>query len=59
METKFVPTLFDVDLAFETALKTNNKVSRDINHYMFMYGTDKELFFKHSITRDYVTLPRI
>tara|TARA_R100001015_G_scaffold18324_1_gene11201 strand:+ start:572 stop:751 length:180 start_codon:yes stop_codon:yes gene_type:complete len=59
METQFVPTLFDADLAFETALKTNNKVSRDINHYMFMYGTDKELFFKHSITKDYVTLPRV
>lgn len=59
METKFKPTFFDADLAFETALKTDNKVSRDINHYMFMYGTDQELFFKHSINRNYVTLPRI
>ena len=43
------------ELAFEVAKKTVNKVSCNLNDYMFMYVTDDfKLAFKHQLTREYV-----
>ena len=43
------------ELAFEVAKKTVNKVSCNLNDYMFMYVTDDfKLAFKHHLNRDYV-----
>ena len=43
------------ELAFEVAKKTVNKVSCNLNDYMFMYVTDDfKLAFKHHLNREYV-----
>jgi len=43
------------DLAFEVAKKTVNKVSCNLNDYMFMYVTDEfKLAFKHHLNKEYV-----
>ena len=43
------------ELAFEVAKKTVNKVSCNLDDYMFMYVTDDfKLAFKHQLTRQYV-----
>ena len=43
------------ELTFEVAKKTVNKVSCNLDDYMFMYVTDDfKLAFKHQLTRQYV-----
>ena len=47
--------VFNVETAIEVAKKTVNKVSCNLDDYMFMYVTDDfKLAFKHQLTREYV-----